>query len=96
MTLVRPIRSQWCGEISLGLGELRAVRRFVHQRHIQTTMRYAHLTPESLDLAVNVLDNEPVTENSGHSLGIGDPMGHFDDIRKTENAPKPEDLGALS
>ncbi len=53
MTLVRPIRSQWRGEVSLGFGELRAVSRFVHQRHPPSSWTWVSYVPSVRSLSLS-------------------------------------------
>ncbi|MCX6796755.1 MAG: tyrosine-type recombinase/integrase [Candidatus Falkowbacteria bacterium] len=62
-------RHTFASHLTMAGAPLKAVQELLGHSNIQTTMRYAHLSPSTLKDAMNLLDHSG-KENFGHQMGI--------------------------
>jgi integrase len=62
---VHPLRHTFCSHLAMQGAAPRAVQELAGHRHINTTMRYMHLSPRAMDSAIKLLDGRRRDQQRG-------------------------------
>lgn len=66
------LRHSFASHLVMAGASIKSVQDLLGHREIQTTMRYAHLTPEDLINAIKLLETKEPAENVGHNVSTND------------------------
>jgi integrase len=82
------LRHTFASHLAMAGAPIKAIQELLGHSDIQTTMRYAHLTPSTLREAINLL--EPGNSNRNFGQYMGNEQKNFNKIIETIAASNPE------